>query len=265
MIEDDNDWMPDEADSVDIESLPLASNFKARKPAEENMYEPKAGTFSLGLSDGSNRNDDEVSNANKPNYGNNKFGKTKYPQKKVYKKPEPRDFDENPVDEEERTRLLKRAEMTAVWHLARRDMTEKQVKEKLVKKGIFPPDVIQEMINKCIENNWLNDERYAENFTRSKQEYQKLGKNAIRMELIKKGIDSETASDAVSQINTEEERERAVALVQSKLYSTRNLDKQKRINRLLGLLARKGYSANIAYDVIREVLDAEIIDDDLTI
>lgn len=256
---EDDSWLPDEADAVNIEDVPLKYGNPYKETSSE-VYNPSTSKFALGLSDGSNRNDDEVLNENKPQYGKN-FKNKQYPKKKPYRKPEPRDFDVNPVDEEERERLLKRAEMTAVWHLARRDMTEKQVREKLVRKGIFPKDVIDEMIQKCVDNNWINDERYAENFLRSKQEYGKLGKNAIRVELMKKGVSTDITNDVLSEVDSESERERAVELVKSKLYSTRNLEKQKRINRLLGLLARKGYSSSIAYDVIREVLDSEIYDE----
>lgn len=260
----EDSWLPDEADAVNIDEIPLKTPYSnsSRKPSDYNMYEPKTTGFSLGLSDGSNRNDDEVLNQNKPNYKNSKYGKPKTYQKKQYKKPEPRDFDVNPVDAEERARLLKRAEMTAVWHLARQDMTYKQVEDKLKKKQVFPPDVIQEMMDKCVSQRWIDDERYAENFVQSRSQNRKLGKNAIRMELLKKGVDRETIDNALTTVDREDEYENALELVQKQLPRTANMDKQKRTARLLGMLARKGYPSDIAYAVIREAIDAEIVDDE---
>lgn len=254
MMLDDDSWLPDESDAVDLDNLPTKSN--SRKPANSNFYEPSTKGFSLGVP--TRRTDD--TEEPKPNKYNNK----KYPQKRrQYKKVEPRDFDLNPVDDEERIKLLKRAEMTAVWHLARRDMTYKQVEEKLKKKGVFPPDVIQEMMDKCVTQRWVDDERYAENFVRSRSEDRKLGKNAIRMELIKKGVDRDIIDNALQDVNRDDEYQHALELVEKQLPRTANLDKQKRTARLLGMLARKGYPSDIAYAVIREAIDNEIIDDDV--
>ena len=288
MDDNEDSWLPDEADAIDLESLPApkpnyrksavqddstsssydsygsdapTGGFKANsKFAKSYSNKPKYATpddtprYSFGSSTGSSSNDE----------GKKKYPEKKYPQKKQWKKPEPRDFDENPVDEEERVRLLKRAEMTAVWHLARRDMTYKQVEEKLKKKGVFPPDVIQEMMDKCVAQRWVDDERYAESFVRSRSEDRKLGKNAIRMELIKKGVDRDLIDNALEEVNTDDEYQHALELVEKQLPRTQNLEKQKRVARLLGLLARKGYSSSVAYAVIREAIDAEIIDDDLS-
>lgn len=269
MQDDVNDsWLPDEDDAIDLDNLP-APKPTYSKPAhngasEKDIFSSKPGykkkpayvtpedtpKYSFG-------------NATSSNNEERKYPEKKYPKRRQYKKVEPRDFDENPVDEEERVKLLKRAEMTAVWHLARRDMTYKQVEEKLKKKGVFPPDVIQEMMDKCVSQRWVDDERYAENFVRSRSEDRKLGKNAIRMELIKKGVDRDIIANALEDVNHDDEYQNALELVEKQLPRTQNLDKQKRVARLLGMLARKGYPSDIAYAVIREAIDAEIIDEDL--
>lgn len=239
-----DDWLPDEEDAFDLESYTPKN-----KKANSETSPSKGSGYSLGLGDSNN---DTVTR--EPTYKTYK--------KRNYKKPEPRDFDDNPVTPEERVKLLKRAEMTAVWHLARRDMTYKQVEEKLKKKQVFPPDVIKEMMDKCVSNRWVDDERYAERFIESRSEYRKLGKNALRMELIRKGVDRDIIDNALSVIDRDTEYEHALELVSKQLPKTVNLDKQKRTARLLGMLARKGYSSDIAYAVIREALDAEIIDDE---
>lgn len=261
----DDSWLPDESDAVDLENLPSPKPVNSESFKKQNNYPQKknnnkqnyvtpddAPRYSFGGSN-SSRNDDSQK----------EYPKKKYPQRKQYKKPEPRDFDANPVDADERIKLLKRAEMTAVWHLARRDMTYKQVEDKLKNKGVFPSDVIQEMMDKCVTQRWVDDERYAENFVRSRSEDRKLGKNAIRMELIKKGVDREIIDNALEDVNRDDEYQHALELVEKQLPRTQNLEKQKRIARLLGMLARKGYPSDIAYAVIREAMDAEIIDDDL--
>ncbi|MBR7679078.1 RecX family transcriptional regulator, partial [Streptomyces daliensis] len=51
--------------------------------------------------------------------------------------------------------------------------------------------------------------------------------------------------------------ETARALVDRKLRSTRGLDREKRIRRLAGMLARKGYGEGLALRVVRQALEDE--------
>ena len=65
---------------------------------------------------------------------------------------------------------------------------------------------------------------------------------------------------ALDTVETEDEVEAARLLVQRKLRSMRGLDQQVAIRRLVGMLARKGYSSGIAFRVVREELDADLDD-----
>jgi regulatory protein len=271
------DWLPDEADAVDLAAIP--------KPyAPRRKVEPVTDVqVSDGLSltpmtyESNEPSVDVNENAPRYSFGNASTGvvtggvddapknykKKNFPDKrKTYKPKAVRDWEERPASDDEMPRLMKSAEGTVLWHLARREMTVKMLRDKLKAKNKYPQHVIDAMLQKCIDNNWVNDERYAESFTRSKLEYNKLGKNAIKRELIMKGVDAETAAEAVADIDSETEREQAMELVLKQLPKTVNLEKQKRVNRILGMLARKGYPSDIAFSVIREAIDAEIIDEE---
>jgi regulatory protein len=274
MQENNNDsWLPDEDDAVDLSALPKPAAFKP-KPAAE--VEVSTGLSLTPITGEDNQPSVSVDDAPKYSFGGSSTGiitggvddapknykKKKFPERKPYKKKIERDWEEKPATDDELPRLMKSAEGTVLWHLARREMTVKMLRDKLKAKNKYPNHVIEAMLQKCIDNNWVNDERYAESFTRSKKEYSKLGKNAIKRELMLKGVDSETAAAAVADIDNETEREAAMQLVLKQLPKTQNLEKQKRVNRLLGMLARKGYPSDIAFSVIREALDAEIIEED---
>ncbi len=64
-------------------------------------------------------------------------------------------------------------------------------------------------------------------------------------------------AEAVAQLDPEQEAATARALVERKLRSTSGLDRQVRLRRLAGMLARRGYSEGLALRVVREALDAE--------
>jgi regulatory protein len=79
------------------------------------------------------------------------------------------------------------------------------------------------------------------------------------MKLRQRGIDEPSVQAAVGQIDAESEAAAARALVARRLKALRGLDPQARARRLVGLLARRGYSAGLAHQIVRESLgNAEI-------
>jgi regulatory protein len=62
---------------------------------------------------------------------------------------------------------------------------------------------------------------------------------------------------AIAKLMPETEMATARALVERKLASTASLPAQVRLRRLVGVLARKGYPAGLAYQVVREALDQD--------
>lgn len=65
----------------------------------------------------------------------------------------------------------------------------------------------------------------------------------------------------MSSLSPEAERERAVELVRVKSRSLGRLEPDARRRRLVGMLQRRGYSAGMAYAVVREVLGEASADD----
>jgi regulatory protein len=81
-----------------------------------------------------------------------------------------------------------------------------------------------------------------------------LAGRAVAARLRRRGIDEDDVRSAVATIDGESEREQALRLVRKRLPATAALEPTVRARRLVGLLARKGYSAGLAYQVVRTVL-----------
>lgn len=169
-------------------------------------------------------------------------------------------FDEEgklvPLTEAQVEKLKTSAMNSCMWHLGQGNKTRKELKDKLTLKDL-PEDIIEETLEKLAELKYINDEHYAESFVYSKQNFGSKGKGAIRQELRRKGVDNEIIETTLEAVSDDDERERAIELVKKKLHSTRNLDRQKRSNRLVGMLSRKGYAGNIVFSVVKECLDEE--------
>ncbi len=102
----------------------------------------------------------------------------------------------------------------------------------------------------------IDDEAYAEMLVRSKQSDRGLARTALAHELRKQGIDREIASGALSQVGAGDERARAEELAAKKMRTMHGLDREVQTRRLAGMLARKGYSGEVAWPVIRDAIDA---------
>jgi regulatory protein len=134
--------------------------------------------------------------------------------------------------------------------------TRSQLAERLKKKEI-PDDVAEAVLDRFEELHLLDDAQYAETFVRSRHAERGLAKRALGYELRKRGIDDDTAAEALETLDEDQEAETARRLVDGRLRATRNLDQQVRVRRLVGMLARKGYSGSIAMRVVREALAEE--------
>ncbi|MBQ0853011.1 recombination regulator RecX [Streptomyces sp. BH-SS-21] len=134
--------------------------------------------------------------------------------------------------------------------------TRKQLADALSKREI-PDDVADEVLSRFEEVGLINDSAFAEAWVESRHHGRGLARRALAQELRTKGVDPTLIDEAVAQLDSDQEEETARALVERKLRATRGLDRDKRIRRLAGMLARKGYSQGIALRVVRQALEEE--------
>ena len=131
--------------------------------------------------------------------------------------------------------------------------TRKQLADALRKRQI-PDDAAEEVLSRFEEVGLINDGAFADAWVESRHHGRGLARRALARELRTKGVDSTLIDEAVSQLDSEQEEETARELVARKLRSTRGLDRDKRLRRLAGMLARKGYPEGMALRVVRQAL-----------
>ena len=131
-----------------------------------------------------------------------------------------------------------------------------QLEERLAAKDA-PPDVVARVLDRFEEVGLVDDAAFARALVRTKQAGRGLAGRALRQELRRSGVDDETAAEALDEVDPEMELATARQLVAKRLPSTRGLPYPKRMTRLSGMLARKGYPSGLAYRVVREALSAE--------
>ncbi|MET8951915.1 recombination regulator RecX [Streptomyces sp. NPDC004393] len=134
--------------------------------------------------------------------------------------------------------------------------TRKQLADALRKREI-PDEVAEEVLSRFEEVGLIDDGAFAEAWVESRHHGRGLARRALARELRTKGVDSTLIDEAVGQLDTEQEEATARELVARKLRATRGLERDKRLRRLAGMLARKGYPEGMALRVVRQALEDE--------
>lgn len=163
--------------------------------------------------------------------------------------------EESPGDPAERARAICLRLLTGT------PRTRKQLADALRKKEI-PEDVAEEVLSRFEEVGLIDDSAFADAWVESRHHGRGLARRALARELRTKGVDSALIDEAVARLDSEQEESTARDLVARKLRSTRGLDRDRRIRRLAGMLARKGYPEGMALRVVRQALEEEGEDTD---
>ncbi len=142
--------------------------------------------------------------------------------------------------------------------LAVRARTRTELADRMVKRG-YPEDVAGAVLDRLTAVGLVDDEDFAAEWVRSRQAHAGKGKRALAAELRTKGIDDEIIAAALDGIDAGAERVRAEQLVERRLRREplEEGDHAKVMRRLVGMLARRGYSQSMAVAVVADALAAE--------
>ena len=169
------------------------------------------------------------------------------------------------INEEELTAFeeaagSRRAFNSALNSLDYRDHSEKEIRAKLLRK--HDADYVDEAVEKLIEFDLVNDERYAENYARELFERKKFGKMRIKSELRAKGISADIGNAAVEELFEEEEPDNVQRIVDiiGKRYYNRMNDEVGR-KKVFSALQRMGYSFSDIREAMSEFSDDEYYED----
>ncbi|MEU8544878.1 recombination regulator RecX [Streptomyces sp. NPDC048717] len=134
--------------------------------------------------------------------------------------------------------------------------TRKQLADALRKREI-PDEIAEEVLSRFEDVGLIDDAAFAGAWVDSRHHGRGLARRALARELRTKGVDPTVIQEAVERLDSDQEEVRARELVDRKLRATRGLDRDKRLRRLAGMLARKGYPEGMALRVVRQALEEE--------
>jgi regulatory protein len=140
--------------------------------------------------------------------------------------------------------------------LTARARTRAELAEALDGRGV-PRELAGRVLDRFTAVGLVDDRSFAEQFVRARHQDRGLARREICRQLRDKGVEDSVIADAVAGLDPEQEIQAGRRLVERKLRSMHRLEPAVRTRRLVGMLARKGYSPAMAFQIVRDVINAE--------
>ena len=137
--------------------------------------------------------------------------------------------------------------------LAVRPRTRAELATALRRRGI-PQEVAAEVLDRYDEVGLIDDAAFARAWVTSRHHGRGLARRALAGELRQRGIDGQVAGAALEELDPATEAATARELAERKLRGLGKAAPEVVFRRLVGMLARKGYSAGLAVSVVKAVL-----------
>jgi regulatory protein len=134
--------------------------------------------------------------------------------------------------------------------------TRSQLARAMRRRGVTD-EVAEQILARFEDVGLIDDTAFAVSWVESRHLGRSVGRRKLAQELHNRGVAGAIVREAVDALPAETERATAYALINRRLASTAGQPTALRARRLAGILARKGYPAGLAYDVVREALAAE--------
>jgi regulatory protein len=143
--------------------------------------------------------------------------------------------------------------------LAAAPRTRAQLAGALRRRGV-PEDAAEAVLGRFAEVGLIDDAMFASAWVESRHYGRGLSGRALAAELRTRGVPADDIKAAVDGLDPGQEVATARSLVARRLAGTRGQPAPARVRRLVGVLARKGYSPALAYRLVREALEREGVD-----
>jgi len=120
-----------------------------------------------------------------------------------------------------------------------------------------PDEVAEAVLGRFAEVRLIDDAAFAQAWVESRHHGRGLARRALSAELRQRGVAAEEVRAAIGSLGDQDELATARRLVAKRVEATRGRPLPARVRQLVGMLARKGYPAGLAIQVVREALEAE--------
>lgn len=149
--------------------------------------------------------------------------------------------------------MNKEALTKAANFCAYQERTHKDVRQRLAELDVIG-DESEAIITWLIENNYLNEERFARIFAGSKFRQKKWGRNKIRQELKMRGVSDYCLKAGMSEIDGDDYMVTLQEIIEKKSRDIKDSNKLIIKQKLVKFALSRGFEHDLVFDVVGKFL-----------
>ena len=138
-------------------------------------------------------------------------------------------------------------------YCAYQERCHKEVRDKLKEMRMIPEAIDQIMV-RLIEQNYLNEERFAKAFVRGKFRIKKWGKNRLVRELKFRDISKFSIESALKEIDPDEYYNTLDDLIKKRIDQVKEKNIYKKKRKVADYLLYRGWESHLVYDKLNAYL-----------
>lgn len=132
------------------------------------------------------------------------------------------------------------------------DRSHSEVEQKM-KEYMLIPEAKEEILVFLIQENYLNEERFAKSYSRGKFYIKKWGRNKIKNSLFQKGISEKLIQKSFEEIDENDYEKILLDLIEKTIITYKELKDYQKKQKLIKFLISKGYE----YELILKILESK--------
>ena len=138
-------------------------------------------------------------------------------------------------------------------YCAYQERCQKEVHQKLHAMGMMP-EARDQVVTHLIQENYLNEERFAQSFARGKFNIKKWGRNRIVTELKFRDISKHHIASALKEIDDGVYLVTLDTLAKKRVSQIKETQLQKRRKKLADYLLYRGWESHLVYGKVNELI-----------
>ena len=138
-------------------------------------------------------------------------------------------------------------------YCAYRDRSQKEVEDKLDQMRMIP-EAKEKIIIKLMQDDFLNEERFARSFARGKFRIKKWGKVKIKMELRKKAISEPIIKLGLSEIDLKSYNATLYELAEKRTDKTLETNSYRKKQKVADYLMRRGFETHLVFECLNDLI-----------
>lgn len=132
---------------------------------------------------------------------------------------------------------------------AYQERSQKQVRERLRKMGLID-EAVDLLISEVIQENYLNEERFARAFVRGKHGIKGWGRKRLERELKHHEVSAYILRKAMEEIDEEAYDEKLETLASKKWEETKEPNRFNKGKKVVDFLIRRGYESDAVWEIV---------------